>query len=113
MTRGRRFFLPTAASALAIAAAAALLTARRVPAQSRPAAKVAAPVFEDAFWKHWGDGRAEMSGYDLVFPRYGQPRKGVAVAIFVTETFSNSLRVKSDPGRHPKADEYPVMKLNL
>jgi hypothetical protein len=54
-----------------------------------------------------------MSGYDLVFPRYGQPRRGIAVAIFVTETFSSSLRVKSDPGRHPKSDEFPVMKLNL
>ena len=69
--------------------------------------------FGDAFWKHWGDGRAELAGYDLETPRYGAMRKGTAVAIFVTETFSNSLRVKADPGKHPKSDEYPVMKLNL
>ena len=71
------------------------------------------PTFGDAFWKHWGDGQAELAGYDLVTPRYGETRTGIAVAIFVTETFSNSLRVKADPGKHPKTDEYPVMKLNL
>jgi hypothetical protein len=65
------------------------------------------------FWKTWGDGMAEMNGYDLTYPRYGQLRKGVAVAVFVTETFSKSARVKSDPGRHSPADEFPVMKLNL
>ena len=77
------------------------------------AADPLAPVFDDAFWRQWGDGKAELSGYDLVQPRYGQKRDGVAVTIFVTETFSNSLRVKSDPGKHPKSDEFPVMKLNL
>ncbi|HNF59796.1 MAG TPA: hypothetical protein PLN89_09495, partial [Elusimicrobiota bacterium] len=38
--------------------------------------------YGDAFWKHWGDGQAEVAGYDLVFPRYGHPRRGVAVAVF-------------------------------
>jgi len=71
------------------------------------------PAIDATFWKTWGDGQAELSGYDLTFPRYGQPRHGVAVAIFVTETFSNSLRVKADPGKHPGADQFPVMKLNL
>jgi hypothetical protein len=65
------------------------------------------------FWTYWGDGQAELSSYDLVEPHYGQPRRGVAILIFVTETFSNSLRVKADPGKHPKSDEFPVMKLNL
>ena len=46
-----------------------------------------APAFDDAFWKQWGDGQAELSGYDLTFPRYGQLRRGVAVTIFVTEMF--------------------------
>jgi hypothetical protein len=72
-----------------------------------------APTFGDDFWKRWGDGKGELSGYDLIIPRYGEPRKGVAVTVFVTETFSNSLRVKADPGVHPKSDEFPVMKLNL
>ncbi|HEX9103856.1 MAG TPA: hypothetical protein VF997_16710 [Polyangia bacterium] len=67
----------------------------------------------DDFWKVWGDGKAELDGYALVEPRYGQPREGTAVAIFVTEDFSDALRVKADPGKHPKADVVPVMKLNL
>src|SRR5262249_52458683 len=80
---------------------------------SHAAADPLAPVFDDAFWRRWGDGQAELAGYDLVQPRYGQKREGVALTIFVTETFSNALRVKSDPGKHPESDEFPVMKLNL
>lgn len=64
------------------------------------------------FWDHWGDGRAELSGYRLIQPRYGADRAGHAVLIFVTEDFSDSSRVKADPGRHPERDVYPVLKLN-
>ena len=70
------------------------------------------PVYDSAFWQHWGDGQAELAGYDLTFPRYGKTRRGTAVTIFVTEPFSNSARVKADPGKHPDADVFPVMKLN-
>ncbi len=28
----------------------------------------------DAFWAAWGDGKAELDGYQLKQPRYGQPR---------------------------------------
>ncbi len=69
--------------------------------------------YDAGFWRVWGDGQAELTSYDLTEPHYGSPRRGVAVAIFVTETFSNSARVKSDPGKHPRSDEFPVMKLNL
>lgn len=69
--------------------------------------------FDSAFWSHWGDGRAELAGYDLVIPRYGEMRRGTAVAVFVTEPFSDSVRVKADPGRHPDSDVFQVMKLNL
>jgi hypothetical protein len=72
----------------------------------------AAPAGAQDFWKHWGDGQAELSGYRLTQPRYGETRSGTAVLIFVTEDFSDRLRVKADPGRHPEADTYPVMKLN-
>lgn len=72
-----------------------------------------APVFDQEFWKTWADGQAELAAYDLTIPRYNQPRQGVAVTIFVTETFSNSLRVKADAGKHPASDQFPVMKLNL
>jgi hypothetical protein len=67
-----------------------------------------APVAE-GFWEAWGDGQAELNGYRLVQPRYGQERVGEAVLVFVTETFAEEARVKSDGG-HP--DEFPVMKLN-
>ena len=72
-----------------------------------------APAFDESFWATWSDGQAEMAGYDLTIPRYGQPRKGVAVTIFVAEKFSNSARVKADPGKHSAEDEFSVMKLNL
>jgi len=64
------------------------------------------------FWAHWSDGKGELSGYRLVQPRYGAKRDGSAVLIFVTEDFSDSLRVKADPGKHPPSDVYPVLKLN-
>jgi hypothetical protein len=53
-----------------------------------------------------------MNGYRLVQPRYGANRAGTAVLIYVTEDFSDSLRVKADPGKHPPSDVYPVLKLN-
>ncbi|HYI95210.1 MAG TPA: hypothetical protein VEX68_16835 [Bryobacteraceae bacterium] len=75
-------------------------------------AKVEA-TYDAKFWSLWGDGKAELNAYRLTMPRYKQIRKGVAVTIFVTEPFSNTLRVKADPGRHGPGDEFPVMKLNL
>ena len=72
-----------------------------------------ATAHADDFWKFWGDGKAELDGYALIEPRYGQPRQGTAVAIFVTEDFSDALRVKADPGKHPASDIVPVIKLNL
>ncbi len=72
----------------------------------------ASPRFDQAFWDHWSDGLAEVSGYELSYERYGESRSGTAVAIFVTEPFSEKVRVKADPGR-PDTDVFPVMKLNL
>ena len=43
----------------------------------------------DDFWKHWGDGKAELDRYALTQPRYGELRQGTAVLIFVTEDFSD------------------------
>jgi len=75
-------------------------------------AAAAPPAAPPDFWTHWGDGRAELCGYRLTQPRYGALRTGVAVLVFVTEDFSDTLRVKADPGKHPPKDVYPVMKLN-
>ncbi len=105
------------AGALALVLAAGARTGPGASSASGSAAPTGSAAetlaFGDAFWKHWGDGKGELAGYDLIFPRYGEPRRGVAVTVFVTETFSNSLRVKSESGKHPKSDEFPVMKLNL
>ena len=73
---------------------------------------LAAPSPAQDFWDHWGDGKAELNGYALKQPRYGAVRTGTSVLIFVTEDFSDTLRVKADPGKHPASDVYPVMKLN-
>ena len=83
------------------------------PTATPPVTWTHTPVFDDAFWRWWGDGQAELAGYDLITPRYGELRHGTAVTIVVTETFSEEKRVKADPGRHGKTDEFPVMKLNL
>jgi hypothetical protein len=88
----------------------------RSPRRNHPApspAAVPSPVYDAAFWSIWGDGQAELAGYDLTYPQYGEARTGTAITIFVTETFSNRARVKADPGKHPRFDEFPVMKLNL
>ena len=63
------------------------------------------------FWRHWGDGQAEIAGYALEINRYGEKRSGQAVTIFVTETFDHDQHVKVD--RPAAGPQYPVMKLNL
>jgi len=73
---------------------------------------LAAPVGAQDFWKHWGDGQAEVNGYRLTQPRYGATRSGTAVLVYVTETFSDRLRVKTDSGGQPGDETFPVMKLN-
>jgi hypothetical protein len=70
------------------------------------------PRFGPEFWDTWADGFAEVSTYDLVMPRYGEARNGESILIFVSETFSERQRVKADPGKNPKSDEFPVMKIN-
>jgi len=76
------------------------------------ALSLAAPVRAQDFWKEWGDGKAELDGYRLKQPCDGAPREGTALYVFVTEDFSDALRVKADPARHAKPDVFPVMKVN-
>jgi hypothetical protein len=61
----------------------------------------------------WNDGRAELSGYELVQPRYGEQRTGAVALVWVREDFSESARVKADAGNHPREDVFPVLKLNV
>ncbi|MCB9475429.1 MAG: hypothetical protein H6685_01055 [Deltaproteobacteria bacterium] len=78
------------------------------------AASVASAQEKDpGFWTYWGDGNAELTGYQLTYPRYGQLRHGTAVSIFVTEDFSTSRRVKVEKGQVPDTDILPVLKQNL
>ena len=95
--------------AIRVASLLVLIAARCASASER----IEPPFDSPEFQQFWGDNKAELAGYELTFPRYGQQRKGTAVTIFVTEPFSNSARVKADPGKHPPDDEFPVMKLNL
>ena len=63
----------------------------------------------EGFWDHWGDGRAEIAGYTLTMPRYGELRTGEAVLVTVTEGFDPQAQVKSD---RVGDDVVPVLKLN-
>jgi hypothetical protein len=65
------------------------------------------------FDSYWRDGKAELDGYRFTISRYGQERRGHGVAVYVTEPFSDSKRVKvEDPSRNP-SDVIDVLKLNL
>lgn len=65
------------------------------------------------FGSYWHDGNAELSGYRMVISRYGEKRTGRGVAIYVTEPFSESKRVKvDDPSKNP-GDVVDALKLNL
>ena len=65
------------------------------------------------FWPHWSDGKAELSGYELIQPRYGELRRGEAVLIFVTEPFSKSKAVKVNQWNPNDSDQFTALKLNF
>ncbi|MDN3671018.1 hypothetical protein QWY93_17020 [Echinicola jeungdonensis] len=67
----------------------------------------------DRFGEYWFQGKAEINAFDLVQYRYGEPRKGEAVLVFVTEPFSKSKQVKLDHPENAIVDEQTVMKMNL
>ncbi len=71
-----------------------------------------APARAQDFYGHWADGRAELSGYRVVQPRYGEPREGHAVLIFVTEDVHAKTLIKVESPDTPKADRIYVLKLN-
>ena len=48
------------------------------------------------FWKHWGDGKAELSGYKGVTSRYGHTLKAETVLVYVTETLHRKTLIKDD-----------------
>lgn len=89
---------------LAFLAGTACVAAQKAPPPP------ALPADAAAFWAAWGDGRAEVSGYDLRKERYGQGRAGHAVLIYVTEDWNDAARVKADAAR--PGQTFPVLKLN-
>jgi hypothetical protein len=84
------------------------LLALAAAAPPAPAPASASP----AFWKAWGDGKAELSGYAIVTSRYGAPREGQVVLIYVTEPMDRRNWIKDDAGDVPAADRVNVLKLN-
>ena len=94
--------------ALAILAVAALTPSGATETASPPAHTAEAPDF----WGHWGDGKAEVIGYQLEYPRYGEIRQGTAVTIFVNEDFADSVGVKHEDPSRDRSRVYPAMKLN-
>lgn len=91
---------------VALALSWLLVACAEVPARAEPAHA------SELFWRHWSDGKAELSGYELVQPRYGELRRGRAVLVYVTEPFSRSKRVKVDRHDPSNPDHVVVMKLN-
>lgn len=67
---------------------------------------------ESPFWSYWSDGKAELNGYDLVQPRYGELRTGKAVLVYVTEPFSRARGVKVDAYNRNNPDHFTALKLN-
>jgi hypothetical protein len=103
------------------AAFSVVLVACAREGQEQPRAEGAAPHAEAAtpwpspdygepYHSHWRDGRAELAGYALRFPRYGEVREGTAVAIFVAEPFDEATRVKPEG---PTEGRFDAFKLNL
>lgn len=63
------------------------------------------------FYGHWGDGKAEISSYRVVQPRYGEHREGYGVMIFVTEDMNRNTMIKVESPT-PKEERLYVLKLN-
>lgn len=63
------------------------------------------------FYQFWGDGRAEVSSYRIVQPRYGEDRTGYGVMIFVTEDVNRETLIKVESPT-PKQDRIYALKLN-
>ena len=61
------------------------------------------------FKSYWFDGTAELSSYQLTQMRYGEPREGSAVLIFVKEPFLKDKQVKANRSSKASVD---VLKLN-
>ncbi len=107
---------PTAGVLLAVALAlvpAPSPPLRSTPDHAVPAPRLAPAAPDPAFGAYWHDGKAELDGYRYTVIRYGQRRRGQCVAVYVTEPFSRTKRVKVDDASKKPEDTFDVLKLNL
>lgn len=68
-------------------------------------------LLANSFDQHWYDGNAEISTYKLTEMRYGEPREGVRIMVFVTEPLRLSTKIKPDT-KLPPEERIKVIKLN-
>ncbi len=78
----------------------------------KPEVAAADPADPRQFTDYWYSGQGELNSYALTQWRYGEPRQGEAVLVFVTEPFSEKKQVKLDHPEADPADEVSVLKLN-
>lgn len=71
----------------------------------------AAQAAEPDFYQYWGDGKAELSSYEVVQMRYGEARAGEGVLIYVTEDLNRKTLIKVESPT-PAADRLYTLKLN-
>ena len=72
---------------------------------------LAAGAADPEFYEYWGDGRAELSSYKIIQPRYGELRDGFGVMVFVTEDLNRQTLIKVESPT-PEADRRYTLKLN-
>lgn len=103
----RRTAIVAALIALALAGALALAEApgSRPPFPEKPRKRAS-----DDFARVWFDGKAELSGYEALVPRYGELRRAELVTIYVTEPLDRRTWIKDDDAKEP--DRVTVLKLN-
>ncbi|MCC5936928.1 MAG: hypothetical protein JJU34_06580 [Lunatimonas sp.] len=66
----------------------------------------------DAWGTYWFQGTSEISSFDLLPYRYGEPREGEVVLVFVTEVLSQKNQVKLDHPESAGRDAVKVLTLN-
>ena len=71
------------------------------------------PGQTEEFKSYWYSGKAEVNSYNLDQSRYGEPREGKAVLIFVTEDFSRKKQIKLDDPSTSGRDKLVVLKMNF
>ena len=63
----------------------------------------------NTFKNYWFDGMAEINTYNIKQFRYGSPREGNGVLIYVTEDFLPNVQVKAN---QKSRNTHTIIKLN-